>query len=336
MKITEEKKNGFIYLTLNNDDGAQVTVVNYGARMISFKVPVNGQLQEVAVSGTTANDFKDASKYFGATIGPVAGRITKGQFTIDGKNFQADQNEKGNTLHGGANSFESKIFVSRVFEEEDSCAVEFSHKRVDGENGFPGNLEVAVTYRLFNENKLTISYEGQTDQATPFNPTNHSYFNLTGHGLDISQHTLKINADRFGELQENSLPTGVLAQVEGRPFDLRAGKKLAEVFASDDAQIVMKEGVDHPFKFNGQEHVIELIAPDESLRLKITTDRDAVVIFTSNFAEVPHFDEVPLAFHGAVAIEPQSLPDAMSHEGFGEIVLQPGEIFQSKTTYQVL
>lgn len=336
MNITKKQEDGLTYFTLENNQGAQLTVVDYGARLISFKVPTKNGLKEVVVSGTTKKDFDGPSKYFGATIGPVAGRITKGQFTLDGKTYQAATNEGENTLHGGVNSFEWKIFTPEEKMTKDQAALTLSYLREDGMNGFPGNLLVKVTYTLKNSNQFSIHYEGKTDELTVFNPTNHGYFNLTGKMEDISEHTLKINADQVAELKADSMPTGTLLKTAETPFDFREGKKLKEAFSSDHEQIKMKKGIDHPFMFNHAPHTVELTSPDDTLTLKISTDRDAVVIFTSNFGDPVVFEKGPLNFHGAVAIETQNMPDAMNHLGFGNVLLTPEETFESTTTYEIL
>lgn len=335
MNIQETKRENLTYYTLQNDAGAELTVVDYGARLISFKVPVGNEARELVVSGGTKKDFDNDSKYFGATIGRVAGRITKGQFTLNGEKYQIDRNEGENTLHGGGDSFEFKFFAATTTTNEDSCSVTFSLVSPAGEKGFPGELKMSVTYTLLGDNTFTVSYEGTTDASTLFNPTNHGYFNLNGVGADISQHTLQISADRYGVLKDDSMPTGELRPVKGTAFDFQAGKKLAVAFDSDDEQIAMKRGIDHPFVFTPNEKRVVLTAPDESISLEITTDRDAIVVFTSNFAEVPSFEEGQVAFHGAVALETQNIPDAINHQGFGDIVLTPAKPFASTTTYHV-
>lgn len=335
MEILKTTKDQITYFTLKNSAGAKLTVVDYGARLISFKVPVKGNLQEVVVSGKTLKDFKQDSKYFGATVGPVAGRITKGSFSLDGKTYTLEKNEKGNTLHSGELSYESTIFSATEEIGEDFAKVTFSHTQKDGHNGFPGNIEMTVSYTLFTDNRYAITFTGKTDGLTVFNPTNHGYYNLTGKANDISQHQLKISASHLAELNEASLPTGKLLSVKGRGFDLRKGKKLADVFTSGEEQIEMKNGIDHPFVLEN-EHQVVLTSPDEKLALKVTTDRDSVVIFTANFDDPIVFEDGKVAFHGAVAMEPQNLPDAMNHSGFGNVVLKPGEFYRAEIMYEVL
>lgn len=334
MQIRKIESNGVVNFILMNDNHDELTVVNYGARLVSFKANVAGRPREMVVSGRTKDDFDHGSKYFGAIVGRVAGRITGGEFTLDGKDYQLVQNEGDNTLHSGGNGFEWKIFDHTETKTKNSVAVTFSYHSPDGENDFPGNVDFKVMYTLFKDSKFTIHYEATTDAPTLFNPTNHGYFNLNGTGFDISRHKLQISADKFAELDEYSMPTGVLADVTGRPFDFRHGQKLKDAFASGDEQIIAKQGIDHPFLFGDGEHVVKLTSPDQLVQLKITTDRDAVVIFTSNFGEIPMFEEGNVDFHGAVAIETQNLPDAINHEGFGDIVLRPDKAFDSTTTYE--
>lgn len=334
MQIRKIESNGLLYFILMNDNHDELTVVNYGARLVSFKANVNGRPREMVVSGQTKDDFDHGSKYFGATVGRVAGRITGGAFTLDGEDYQLRQNEGDNTLHSGGDAFEWKTFDHAETKSKNSVAVTFSYHSPDGENEFPGNVDFKVTYTLFKDSKFTIHYEATTDAPTLFNPTNHGYFNLNGTGFDISRHKLQISADKFAVLDEDNMPTGELADVTGRPFDLRQGRKLKEVFASSDPQAIMKQGFDHPFLFGAGDHVVKLTSPDQLVQLKISTDRDAVVIFTANFGEIPMFEEGNVDFHGAVAIETQNLPDAINNEGFGDTILRPETPFDSTTTYE--
>lgn len=337
MKIETIQQGKLIYYIITNHQNVSVTFVNYGARLLSFQVPVKGERKRrnIVRSGYTLEEFKKNSRYFGATIGRVAGRIQNGQAFIGDQSYFFTQNEKNHTLHGGENGFESQYFQSDVLKEKEYIILSFYYKSKDLENGFPGNLLFQVDYTFTEENELKMVYRGKTDKETLFNPTNHSYFNL---GLEktIDTHFLLVNSDYYLPLKKDHIPTGEIKALSHTPFDFTKKRVIGELLNSNDEQITMRNGVDHPFILNEKNPSLQLSAPDEKIILNITTTRNAMVLFSSNFSapfELKHRLFYP---HGALAIEPQELPDNCHHKQFDSSILKPNEIYEEETIYEVI
>ncbi|MGM0123437.1 galactose mutarotase [Enterococcus sp. AZ194] len=342
MKISQqpfgEKATLFV---LENDNGYKLEVTDFGARVVNFKVPTKTGEKNIVLGFDSAEEYLEKDTYIGATIGRVAGRISKGQFEIDGTSYQvATQKEHGNTLHGGPNSFEEVYWATETAIDEQGVHAIFSYTSPDGEKGFPGNLEVKVTYTLTNENDWQLAYEAKTDKATLFNPTNHVYFNLTG---DVTQatdtHQLQVAADRFVVVGDDTTATGEIRSVEGTPFDFRAAQKMTQAYEADYQQNVLVDGLDHPFVFEKEAPAPQatIISPDNRLRVELSTTEPSVVIFTAQFGEkAPIMRGQKLAHHGGITLETQVMPGAIEFEGFGHIILQPNEVFTSKTVYKVI
>lgn len=341
MKITVKPfgKKASLY-TLENDHGYRLEVTDFGARIVNFFVPTKTSERNIVLGFDSAEEYLEKDPYIGATIGRVAGRITKGQFTLEGKSYQAlTQADHGNTLHGGPASFEVKYWQATTQESADEVQVIFHYLSPDGENGFPGNLGVEVTYTLTNQNEWRIDYQATTDQATLFNPTNHVYFNLTG---DVTQatdeHQLTVAADRFVVVGEDTTATGEMRDVTGTPFDLRKGKVLSEVYQGDYQQTVLVNGFDHPFVLTADTTPqATIVAPDQQLKVEMTTTEPAVVIFTAQFGEdAPIMRGEQMAHHGGITLETQVMPGAVEYEGFGNIEVAPNEGYTSSTTYKII
>ena len=247
---TESFGQGMLLYTLTNKNGVTLKATDFGARIVALDVPLTKNESRSLVLGfPSADEYLSKDLYFGATIGRTAGRIADGSFELAGKTYQTMINTPTQTtLHGGTPGFESKKWHSEIQEAQANPSVKFWLESPAGENGFPGNLTVSVTYTLTEENEWQIEYQATTDEQTLFNPTNHVYFNLTGNpAIPIDAHELQINAQKFVPLDERVLPLGELASVDQTAFDLQKPKKLAEVFSSTDEQIQKMNGFDHPF-----------------------------------------------------------------------------------------
>lgn len=333
-----EKATLFI---LENDNGYKLEVTDFGARVVSFMVPTQSGDKNIVLGFDSAEEYFEKDTYIGATIGRVAGRITKGQFEIDGTAYQVvTQPEHGNTLHGGPNSFEEVYWAAKPFEDERGVHVTFTYTSPDGENGFPGNLDVQVTYTLTNKNEWQLNYEAKTDKATLYNPTNHVYFNLTG---DVTKptdtHKLQVAADKFVVVGDDTTATGEIRSVENTPFDFQTAQLMKQAYEADYEQNVLVDGLDHPFVFSKEASKPQatIVAPDESIRVEMTTTEPSVVIFTAQFGEdAPVMRGQQLAQHGGITLETQVLPGAVEFEGFGNIILRPSEVFKSETVYKVI
>ena len=245
------------------------------------------------------------------------------------------------TLHGGTPGFESKKWHSEIQEAQANPSVKFWLESPAGENGFPGNLTVSVTYTLTEENEWQIEYQATTDEQTLFNPTNHVYFNLTGNPtIPIDAHELQINAQKFVPLDERVLPLGELASVDQTAFDLQKPKKLAEVFSSTDEQIQKMNGFDHPFILTNHDLInpdVILKSPTKDITLEMFTDQPSVVIFSANFADNgPDIQGQKLVNHGALTFETQVCPGAERFPLFGSITLSPEQEFHSTTRFKLI
>ncbi|MGV3465829.1 MAG: aldose epimerase family protein [Heyndrickxia sp.] len=325
--------------TLTNDSGMSMTCLNYGCIITKILVPdKNGMLENVVLGFDSVEDYLQYSPYFGAVIGRVAGRIKGAAFELDGEVFRLATNEKGNHLHGGTKGFSHVIWEAKDFQDDEGIGIIFTYQSPDGDEGYPGQLNVKVTYLLTNNNQLNISYEAQSDQKTIVNLTNHSYFNLSGDvKADILNHQLTMNSKEILELNDLLLPTGRVLDVTGTAFDFREGRILKDGTLSTHPQNVLAgNGYDHPFVLNGKgERVITLADTESGRSLRVETDQPSVVIYTSNQLEGDfHLSGVQARKYLGVCLETQGYPDAIHHPHFPSIVLDKDEIYRSTTTYQ--
>lgn len=316
-------------ITLKNKNKVIVTITNFGARIVSYKVPLDDGYRDITLHYNCDESYLLIDKYVGATIAPVAGRIANGMTQIKDKWYQLNQNDNGNTLHGGESSCEVQYFnVDSVSDNE----VVLSYTFVDGFNGFPGNVDFKVGYRLTNDNELIVHYSARSDKDTIFNPTNHAYFNLSGQFKEaIDNHLFKIDSDFYAPLSDNNLPTGELLAVDNTPFDFRNFKPIKQGFYTDYVQNQLVNGYDHPFLLN-ENGGVEVISPDEKVTLVMKTDAQSVVIYTYNGEVLPNNKTVT---HGVFTLETQTMPNACNIENFGSILLEKDKVFETETIYQV-
>ncbi|WYJ99999.1 galactose mutarotase [Enterococcus sp. 7F3_DIV0205] len=342
LKISNQKfgENAILY-SLTNDNGLTMNVTNLGARIVDLIVPVNGEKRNIVLGFDTAEEYLSKDMYFGATIGRVAGRIKDGSFSIDNHKYQLPVSpENGHTLHGGPESFEAKIWKAEIEEKSNQVSVIFSYMSPDGEHGFPGELKARVIYSLTNENEWIVDYQAETDQPTLYNPTNHVYFNLTGDVTQsVGEHELFVDADRFAVVDSDTTVTGELRSVDETPFDFKESKSMNQVFETRSEQNNLVNGLDHPFILNrtgfDQPQAI-ITAPKKDLSVEMYTDRPAVVIFTAQFGEMgPEVRGEKLVNHGGLTLETQVSPGAVEFDGFGDIILYPETIYQSRTIYKI-
>jgi aldose 1-epimerase len=341
MEVKQEKfgeKDGQTVhsFTLKNDNGMKVSCINYGCIITKMLVPdQNGKLENIVLGFDSIEEYDQYSPYFGAVVGRVAGRIKKGQFELDGKGYMLAQNENQNHLHGGPKGFSTVLWNSSVIENDKEAGVRFSYRSPDGEEGYPGNLEMNVTYILNNDNELVITYNGVSDQTTLLNVTNHSYFNLSGDlKRDILDHTLTMKSDQFIELNNELLPTGNLIDVENTVFDFREGRKIHDGAQSSHPQnILAGQGYDHPFLLSANhQQEITLVDEESGRKLVIETDEPSVVLYTGNQLE-DHFQirGVQSRKHLGLCLETQGPPDSIHHPHFKSAILEKGKKYNSRT-----
>ena len=326
--------------TLANRHGMHVKVLDFGAIISELHVPDrDGVLADVVLGFDRIEPYLANSAFLGALIGRFGNRIARGQFSLDGKDYQLAVNNAPNHLHGGEQGFHQVLWHAEPFENEEVVGITFTRSSPDGEDGYPGKLDVTVVYELNNDNALTLRYHAVTDQATPVNLTNHSYFNLAGHG-DILGHELMINADRYTPVDAGSIPTGELAEVAGTPFDLRAPVAIGAGISAEHAQIAIGRGYDHNFVLNkqaGQALSLAAVArePQSGRVMQVYTEEPGVQFYSGNFLDGSQQGKGRAnSYRGAFCLETQHFPDSPNHAHFPNCILRPGEVYKTQTVYR--
>ena len=344
MKVIQEKfgqlnDQGVHSYTLVNDHGMELTCINYGCIITKIITPDrNGHYENIVLGYNSLEEYVKGSYFFGTVVGRVAGRIKGGEFDLNGKTYALAKNENNNHLHGGIKGFDKVIWDASVIENNEEVGVQFSYLSPDGENGYPGNVNIKVTYTLHNDNELTIHYSGISDEKTLLNMTNHSYFNLTGDiKSDVLNHSLKIKSEKFLELNKELLPTGELLDVKGTPFDFTSDRLIQTVVESSHPQNQLAgHGYDHPFLLSSN-HDQEIILTDsESGRtLTVETDEPGVVVYSGNQMKAEgEIYGVPSRKYLGICLETQGLPDAIHHPNFPSWVLEKDQEYTSVTKYK--
>lgn len=345
MKVSKRKfgEEGATLFIIENDNGYVLEATDFGARIVRLLVPTkSGELKNISLGFESEEEYRRQDTYFGATIGRVAGRLAKGQFKMGDQQQQFVANDGNNTLHGGPASFEEQRWETEIVQAENEIQLVFTHRSPDGTNGFAGNLDAQVIYAFNNQNEWRIDYQAETDKTTLYNPTNHVYFNLSG---DLSQtvadHELFVNSEKFAVIDEESLPTGELRPVEGTPFEfnLTEGNKVGQGFAAEYHQTQLVGGYDHPFVLKEpslEKLQAELKDQTSGISVKLYTDSPAVVIYTTNIGDgqLDMFGQT-VSQHGGITLETQYLPDAINHQGFGSIILEPNQTFKGTTIFKL-
>lgn len=327
--------------TLINDHGVALSVTDFGARIVSLRVPLATGERELVLGFDSAEEYQQKDTFIGATIGRVAGRIAGAHWAHDGVDYQFEANENDNTLHSGVIGFDQRYWQAEPQVTATEARVVFTYVSEDGENGFPGQVTVNVTYALANDNVWRLTYEAVTDAPTLFNPTNHVYFNLTGDpSQSVAAHQLKITADTFAPIGDKNLTTGEIRSVAGTSFDFRAAKPVGTTIEStDDQHQRVGHGLDHPFLLQDTQGApqAELLSPDGLVRVAMTTTAPAVVVFTGNFGTdftLP-MRQSQLKNHGGITLETQAVPGAERFASYGDIVLTPASPYQQVTEFEL-
>lgn len=327
--------------TLTNAAGMTAKVMTYGAILTELDVPDrDGKLGDVVLGFDNLKDYLERNPHFGSTVGRVANRIAKGKFTLDGKEYTLAINNGPNSLHGGLKGFDKKIWRAEPKEVPNGVAVEFIYVSKDGEEGYPGNLKVAVVYTLANNNLLRISYEAATDRATPVNLTNHSYFNLAGaKSGDILDHELMIAADKYTPSDDTLIPTGEIKPVKDTPLDFTQSRRIGERIAQ--LKSYPGGGYDHNFVLNdgGKDEptlAARVTEPKTGRILEMYTTEPAVQFYTGNYLNgtLTGRGGVTYKKHAGFCLEAQHFPDAVHHDNFPSIILKPGETYRQTTIYK--
>jgi aldose 1-epimerase len=332
--------------TLENAAGLRAELTDYGAALVSLRSPDrHGRPGDVVLGFDSAAEYAGHPFFLGATVGRFANRIAGGRFCLDGTTHQLGLNDgppaaRGH-LHGGAQGFHTRLWEAEAVEVVAGTACRFRRRSPDGEEGYPGNLEVAVTYALAADtNDLRLDYEATTDRATPINLTHHSYFNLRGSG-DVLGHRLRIQADRITPVGPALLPLGGFAAVAGTPFDFTAPRAIGERLHADDRQLRVAGGYDHNFVLTGRCAAPTAAAwlhdPASGRTLEVLTTEPGLQFYSGNFLDGswPGKGGRPHGKHAGLCLEPQHFPDSPNRPDFPVTILRPGQIFRSTTIYRL-
>ncbi|MGP6146729.1 aldose epimerase family protein [Jeotgalibaca sp. A122] len=327
-----------IAITLTNTSGASITAMTYGATLLEWSAPdKDGSFANITIGLDNLDDYMLHRPFYGATIGRVAGRIAQGKFKLNEIDYQLEQNQNGNHLHGGAQGLDTKIWEYRVENNESQASIVFSYSDPAGSNHYPGNLNVEVIYTFTEENEWKINYKATADAPTLFNPTNHVYFNLHGNMKNtILDHELHIAADRFVELDDNTIPTGNKVSVAGTPFDFRQPTFTKQATESDHPQAKAVAGLDHPFILNHSKNKVaaRLYEGTSGRCIEMTTTEPVVVVFMHNGPSAFTYNGSAIPAYTGITLETQGYPDSINKNDFGNTVLNPGETYESQTIYK--
>jgi aldose 1-epimerase len=322
--------------TLKNSSGVSVSAINYGCIITSIQTPDrNGKIGEIVLGFDSLEGYLGRHPYFGALVGRVANRIAAGHFELDGKQYSLACNEKGrNHLHGGNVGFDKRLFEAEEILEKDAAGVRFSYTSPDGEEGYPGQLEVTVTYSLNEANELSLHYKAETTRATPINLTNHTYWNLSGPGSGtIYDHLLTLNCSRFLPVNEQLIPTGEILPVEGTALEFRKekaiGRDIDRLPAGYDHCLIADREGDRP------ESIARVFDPASGRGFELATTKPAVQLYTgNNLAGIRGAGGRLFDKHTALCLETEFYPDAVNHPEFPSAVLRPGELYAHTTVHR--
>lgn len=329
---------------LKNQNGMEVCFTNFGGRIVSIWVPgKDGKTYDVCLGHDSIGDYVKYGAQgcnFGALIGRYGNRIAKGQFTLDGQSYQLPLNNNGNTLHGGGEiAFHNRIWNG---EQSDDQHVTFTTTSPDGEDGFPGNIDVKVTYTLTDDNALEIAYEATTDKPTVLNLTNHCYFNLSGDpSKDCLDEVLQLDADSMTNVDANVLVTGEIVPVEGTPFDFRTPTAIGDrINDTANEQIKNGNGYDHNWILNTRGDIKKpfgtIYDPNSGVEMTMYTDQPGVQFYAGNFLDGSFVGKKGIKYpqRSAMCFESQHYPDSPNQPQFPTTVVRPGEKYQTVTIYK--
>jgi aldose 1-epimerase len=324
--------------TLTNAHGVTVKVLTYGAIITEVRVPDrHGTLGDIVLGYDSLADYVRSNPYFGAAIGRVGNRIARGHFTLDGRTYTLAVNNGPNHLHGGLRGFDKVVWAAEPATLPHGAAVTFRYTSRDGEEGYPGTLQVRMTYTLTDSNELRFDYEATTDKATPVNLTNHTYWNLAGKGT-ILDHVLTLHASRYTPTDDTLIPTGRIEPVAGTPVDFTKPKAIGrDLFKLT----CTPQGYDHNFVLNGRlgrglAPAAEVYDPSSGRVMDVLTDQPGIQFYSGNFLDGTIVGKGGWKYqdHAALCLETQHYPDSVNHPAFPSTVLRPGQTYRTTTVYR--
>jgi aldose 1-epimerase len=322
--------------TLTNASGLIAKIMTYGATVTALHVPDrNGKMEDIVLGFDDLRGYLGEHPHFGGIIGRVANRIAKGRFALDGKEYRLAINNGPNSLHGGVKGFDRVVWTGEPSKESGGVGVKLSYMSRDGEEGFPGNLSVEVTYTLTDGNELRIDYTARTDAPTPVNLTNHSYFNLAGSG-DILGHELTLKAERFTPVDDTLIPTGEIHSVKGTPLDFTRpaaiGSRLGQIKGNPG-------GYDINYVLNGGTRLklaARVYEPKSGRVMEVLTTEPGLQFYSGNFLDGSITGKRGAIYnkHAGFCLETQHFPDSVHHPNFPSVILRPGQTYWQSTIYK--
>jgi aldose 1-epimerase len=338
-KINGKSTNLF---TLKNKNGMTAQITNYGARVVSLWVPDrNGNFQDVVWGFETIAEYLASSDiYCGPIVGRFGNRIDKGRFELNGTQYQLTINNNENHLHGGTDGFYAKVWDANSVKIGGNEALELTYFSKDGEEGYPGNLTIKVTYILTEDNSLKLLYSATTDKTTIINPTSHCYFNLSGTSKNtILEHVLFINAQKFTPTTEGLIPTGELRNLKDTPLDFNAPTAIGDRIDSKYEQLLFGKGYDHNFIINkpigSYEKIATIYSPESGVLMAVNSDQPGLQFYSGNFMKGDLIGKRgdDHNYRTGFALETQNFPDAPNHTNFPSAVLEPNHTYTQTTSY---
>lgn len=329
---TTDQKEVYVY-RMTNDKGNYIEVLNYGCRIRTICVADKDKnLQNVCLGYDTVSAYEKDTCFIGAAVGRCANRIAKGEFELNGITYHVTKNEKENHLHGGAINFGNQLWKVQIEADKLVCRRRFR----DGEEGYPGDLEVEITYEWTDENRLIIHYEALGSKDTLVNLTNHTYFNLSGNPQrDILEHHLCILTDKMTPGDMYQIPTGEIISVEGTPFDFQNMHRIEDFIHEDNEQLIIGKGYDHNYVFgsSSMKKMAVLQCEETGIQMSCYSDQPGLQLYTGNNLDDCTVNNSGYIRYAALCLETQNYPDAIHHDNFLSPVLKAGEVYQTTTIY---
>jgi aldose 1-epimerase len=324
--------------TLSNGNGMVMKAMNYGGIVVSLVAPDrDGKPVDVILGFNSLNDYQQHNPFFGALVGRYGNRIAKGKFSLDGKEYDLVKNNNGNHLHGGTRGFDKVFWKIEEVPASDGVAIRLSYLSKDMEEGYPGNLQAEVTYTLTTDNTVKFDYKATSDKKTIVNLTQHTYFNFNGGKGDILSHEVSLNADHFLPVDQTLIPTGELRPVENTPFDFRTPFAIGERIGATNQQLEYAGGYDHCWVLNGEGMKPAAVVYDSvsGIEMTVETTEPGIQFYTGNFLDgsLKGKNDVIYGKRTGFCLETEHFPDSPNHNQFPSVVLNPGDTYDTHTSY---
>lgn len=327
--------------TLDNGRNLKAEVLDYGGTVVRLYAPdKSGQAADVVLGYNTIGQYEKESPYFGCVVGRYGNRIAKGEFKLDGQTYTLAKNNGPNSLHGGNLGFDKHVWKAEPLVEETRAGLRLTHTSPDGDEGYPGTLQMTMTYWLTERNGLRIEYRATTDKPTPVNLTHHGYFNLKGEGQgDILDHVLTLSSDRFTAVDATLIPTGELRSVKDTPLDFTRPTAIGARIEAEDEQLKLGKGYDHNFVLYDSKGKLALAAtvrePKSGRVMEVWTTEPGIQLYTGNFLDGKVGKSgKPYQFRNGFCLETQHYPDSPNQPAFPSTILRPGETYETVTEYR--